>query len=98
MVSAGRFHHDPGLGIGVLEQPLLEHFETGHLVWQFGLGAVLAIGLLGGDVERAFGDIDADDAGHKNSSCWFRKINTSLSSTLLMRALAGGGLWIPFEL
>ncbi|MNG04068.1 hypothetical protein D3C84_871740 [compost metagenome] len=68
VIDARRFHHDPGPGLAVLVQPLLQHLKTQRVVGQLGLGPVLAIGLPGGDIETVLGNVNADDAGHAISS------------------------------
>ncbi|GAB3461542.1 hypothetical protein GCM10027398_03450 [Azotobacter salinestris] len=68
VVGSGRFHHDPGVRLRVFAQPLVDYLEALRVIVQLALGAELAVGLQGGDVEAVLGDIDTDDLEHENSS------------------------------
>ncbi|MCY1303326.1 hypothetical protein D9M70_530240 [compost metagenome] len=68
VVGARRLHHDPGPRLAVLVQPFLQHLKAHPVVGQLGLGAVLTVGLPGGDIETVLGNVNADDAGHATSS------------------------------
>lgn len=96
MVHVGRLHDDPGTRLGILLQPLSEGLEPRGIVAQVAFGAVLAVGLQGGNVELPLGDIDTDDDGHAVLLTDVKVIITALDPTLLMRALAQYRLKIPF--
>src|SRR5690606_41131938 len=64
VVDAGGLHDDPGLGPGMLFQPLAKLGKTVEVVGQLATGAVLAVGLEGGDIEGVVGNVDAHDGKH----------------------------------
>jgi hypothetical protein len=94
MVDARGLHHDPAVGRNMRLQPGLERLEASGSVGQLGLGAVLAVGLQHGHIEAVFGGIYAYALHLVLLLC-----STSIPApgpALSMRALAGGGPWIPF--
>ncbi|MCY1304453.1 hypothetical protein D9M70_542090 [compost metagenome] len=88
VVHVGRLHNDPGPRLGIFFQPLGKLPETSRIIAQVALGAVFAIGLQQGDIECPFGNINADNDGHRVLLNECSSIITTPDPTLPMRALA----------
>ncbi|MNP23269.1 hypothetical protein D3C76_1159740 [compost metagenome] len=91
VIGACGLHNDPGARFGMALKPVAELLEPSRIIGQLGFGARLAVGKRGGNVERFFGDINANKNGHDLLLQTTKVDHPTLSSTLLMRAHAGGG-------